>query len=234
MAGTLAGLVAVVLAVVGYVVWARPGDGPTATPGGDTYGAAPTYTLTDQHGRSVSSAALRGKIQVVSFLFPYCTTYCPVIARTLAQTEQLIEHAGLRHEVAFVVFNVDPAGAGPAQLSAFLSQELIDPDDPAWHYLTGSPAAVRRVVRSGFHVFYQKESLAQVEKDEASERAAGDYTAQPTEPNPLADRAHVDYDVVHNDVIEIVDAQGIIRNVLTGGSAATPRQILAAVQDARR
>jgi protein SCO1 len=195
------------------------------------YGTVPDYTLTDQHGQRFSSAALHGKVQVISYLFPYCTTYCPLLAATLAQTERLADRAGLTGKVAFVAFNVDPEGADPARLAAFLKQEGIDPANPAWHYLTGTPAQIRQVVTGGFHVFYQKVSLADEEKAEAEQKAAGPYTPQPTAPNALAASAHVDYDVVHNDVVEIVDASGTIRAIFSSASTTTSNQFLAAVQE---
>ncbi|MEJ2436356.1 MAG: SCO family protein [Pseudolabrys sp.] len=46
-------------------------------------GPAPQYTLTNQLGQTVSSKRFAGKVQVVTFLFPYCTTYCPLIAAHL-------------------------------------------------------------------------------------------------------------------------------------------------------
>lgn len=233
----LAGVVVAALATILFVE-AMPGrsaHGP-ATPsvkaGPQDYGTAPAYTLTDQHGRPFSSAALRGKVQVVSYLFPYCTTYCPLAAATLAQTERLADHAGLTGKVAFVAFNVDPEGADHEQLAAFLRQEGIDPDDPAWHYLTGSPAQIRQIVTGGFHIFYQKVSLAEEERTEAEQKASGDYTPQPTLPNALAEQAHVDYDIVHNDAIEIVDPHGTIQAIFSSASATTAGQIFAAVQDA--
>jgi cytochrome oxidase Cu insertion factor (SCO1/SenC/PrrC family) len=190
------------------------------------------YTLTDQHSRAFASATLRGRVQVVSYLFPYCTSFCPLLAGALREAERLADQAGLNEKVAFVAFNVDPAGAGPDTLSAFLRQENLDPDDPAWHFLTGSEAAIRRVVTDGFHVFYQKVSLADEEKTTAAQRAAGDYTPQPTAPNALAERAQPDYDIIHNDVVEIVDQQGRIRVILSNGSVPSPDQIVAAVRGA--
>ncbi len=233
----LAGMIVAALAAI-LSIEALPGrsaHGPGTPPiqaGPEDYGTAPAYTLTDQHGQPFSSAALRGKVQVVSYLFPYCTTYCPLTAATLAQTQRLADRAGLTGKVAFVAFNVDPDGADHQQLAAFLQQERIDPDDPAWHYLTGSPARVRQVVTGGFHVFYQKVSLADEERTEAEQKASGVYTPQPTRPNALADEAHVDYDIVHNDVIEVVDPTGSIRAIFSSASTATSEQILAAVRDA--
>ncbi len=236
----LAALASVIVAALAAVLLSKPlleGSGPRPAPasgqaGPEDFGTAPAYSLTDQHGRPFNSTVLRGKVQVVSYLFPYCTTYCPLLAATLAETERLADRAGLTGKVAFVAFNVDPEGAHPAQLAAFLEQEGIDPDNPAWHYLTGSPAQIRQVVTGGFHVFYQKVSLAAEEKTEAEQKAAGVYTPQPTTPNRLADRARVDYDVVHNDVIEIVDKDGTIRAVISSATTTTSNQILAAVQDA--
>jgi cytochrome oxidase Cu insertion factor (SCO1/SenC/PrrC family) len=230
----LAGVIVVALIAVLYALLGPSSHRPASEPEPESYGTAPSYTLTDQHGRSFSSSVLRGRIQVVSYLFPYCTTSCPLTARMLAETEQLADRAGLSDRVVFVAFNVDPEGAGPAELSAFLRQEGISPDDPSWHYLTGGPGQIRRIVTDGFHVFYQKVSLAEQEKVEADEKAAGDYSPQPTQPNALADRTHVDYDVVHNDVIEIVDSDGMIRAVIAEGSGATPDEIITAVRDAGR
>lgn len=45
--------------------------------------AAPDFTLTDQHGRAVSLAALRGRPVVVSFVFAHCETMCPAVVETL-------------------------------------------------------------------------------------------------------------------------------------------------------
>jgi cytochrome oxidase Cu insertion factor (SCO1/SenC/PrrC family) len=106
----------------------------------------------------------------------------------------------------------------------------VDPQDPAWHFVTGSPAAVRHVVTDGYHVFYQQIATAEEERIAAEQRATGTYVEQPTAPNPLADKAHVDYDITHNDVVEIVDAHGTIRAILAGDTVPTPEQIVAAVR----
>ena len=39
------------------------------------------FRLTDQHGRTVSLASLRGKVVLLTFLDPVCTTDCPLIAQ---------------------------------------------------------------------------------------------------------------------------------------------------------
>lgn len=229
---TVAGIVVLALAGVGVGLAVTGGTRGRSTAGSQRYGHTPSYTLTDQHGRRFDSSRLHGKVQVVSYLFPYCTSYCPLIARNLAQTEQLVAKRGLRGKVAFVTFNVDPGGAGPAVLAKFLKQEEIDPNDPAWHYLTGTPEQVSHVVRDGFHVYYQKVTLKQEKKAEAQQKKAGTYQPEPEEPNAIAAKAHVEYDIVHNDTVEIADPNGVIRTFIDSGDTASPQRIFAAIEKA--
>ena len=222
-----------VAAFIGVVAeGTSPAPSPTSRVSSSDYGPAPTYTLTDQNGRTFTSTNVLGKVQVVSYLFPYCTSFCPLLLGSLVQAQRELEGSGLEGRVAFVALNVDPEHAGPDVMSAFLRQERVDPADPAWHFLTGTPADVSQVIRGGFHVFYQKVSITDEEKTEAREKSAGTFTPQPTAPNALADSAGVDYDVVHNDVVEIVDPHGVIRTILADNSMPTSDAIATAVRAA--
>jgi|GEM_PF-709447 len=219
-----------VAAFIGVVAWGTgPAPSPISRVSASDYGPAPTYTLTDQNGRTFDSTTVLGKVQVVSYLFPYCTSFCPLLLGSLVQAQRELEQSGLQGRVVFVAFNVDPEHAGPDVMSAFLRQERVDPADPAWHFLTGAPAAVSQVIRDGFHVFYQDVSITDEERTEAAQKAAGTFTPQPTAPNALADSARVDYDVVHNDVVEIVDEHGVIRTILADNSVPTSDAIATAV-----
>jgi cytochrome oxidase Cu insertion factor (SCO1/SenC/PrrC family) len=195
------------------------------------YGRAPSYTLTNQNGQLVSSGTFAGKVQVVSYLFPYCTSYCPLITRNLVLLERRLVADGLADKVQLVSFNVDPVGAGPGQLRAYLAQYGAHAADRHWQFLTGTPAAIRHVVTDGFHVDYKKVSLADENAEAARQKAEGTYVPQPEQPNAVADQAHVDYDVVHNDEIELVDRAGRIVYVFGSGSGATEGQLVSAVRD---
>ena len=205
---------------------------PAAADSGAASAVAPSYVLTDQHGRRVDSEAFRGKVQVVSFLFPFCTTYCPATAAAMATLQHDLARTPLRDKVQVVVFNVDPTGASRSQLRQFWSEFGGDPDDPATSLLTGSPAATRRVVTGGFHVYYQKVTKAQQDTAMARAKADGSYQPQPEVHSTVAAKAHVDYDIVHNDVIEIVGPSGRIRQVLDGGFGLGRSQLLQAVRSA--
>ncbi|MDP2481066.1 MAG: SCO family protein [Candidatus Palauibacterales bacterium] len=176
-------------------------------------GPAPHYTLTDQNGRRVDSDSLLGKVRVVTFLFPYCRTYCPLVAAHLRGLQSELESAGLADRVQTVAFNVDPAGADRTRMRSFLRQYGWEPSGRAMEYLTGTPTEIRRVVTGGYHVDYRR--VEEGGEGPGGAGAAGDTTGalapQPEVLNPLADSAAVTYDVVHNDALELVDPQGRIR-----------------------
>jgi len=239
VAGTIAVIALVVVLLVEVVGLGTGSDDPSnrlpagfVDAGSHNYGRAPSYTLVDQNGRRFSSAQLDGKVQVVSYLFPYCTSYCPLTARVMKQAEDQLRAAGLMDKVAFVAFNVDPENTGPVQERSFLREYGISPADPAWHFLSGRPATVRHVVHDGFHIYYQKVSLASERREERREKRAGTYHAQPETANPLASRAGVNYDVVHNDSIEIVGRTGRIVYYTSFGNKVTADQLAAAVRAA--
>lgn len=189
-------------------------------------GTAPAYTMTNQLGERVASSSLQGKVQLVTFLFPYCTTMCPLIAAHLTNLENLgIRPAGLENKIEIVSFNLDPTGTGPPQMRAFLKQYGWNPRDPHWQYLTGSPQQISQVVRNGFGVWYKKVSLASEVKN-----TVGVSVVQPEVANKLAMDAHVNYDIVHNDVLEVVDQKGRIRKIYDDADTVDWTNLLSVIQ----
>ena len=187
---------------------------------------APTYQgLTDQTGATVDSADFRGKVQVVTFLFPYCTTYCPLIAAHLSGFERLLSRAGLADQVRLVAFDVDPANTGRPQMRAFLKEYGWNPDNRHWEFLTGKPKTIRQVVTGGFHVAYRRVQ----EKDE-SNQGEPSLNPQPEVVNKLARDAKVDYDISHNDGLVLVDPQGRIRAVHDQADMVSNRELLTEVR----
>ncbi|MGH3097242.1 MAG: SCO family protein [Streptosporangiales bacterium] len=187
------------------------------------FGPAPSYMLTDQNGDRVSSKRLDGKVQIVSFLFPYCTTDCPILARDLARLQHKLAAKGLGDKTAIVTFNVDPGGPGPRQLSEFLHQYGAHADpataDVPWYFLTGSKKQIKSAVREGYHVPYWKVKG----EEEGVEH-----------PNKLAKQVDPGYDVKHADVIYLVDGAGEIRTRLDSTSQADPKTVIHAVRKVLR
>ncbi len=95
---------------------------------------APGFTLTSQNGRTVSLAALRGKVVLLTFLDPVCTTDCPIIAQEMRAADTMLGASASRTELVAVVAN--PVYTATAFTAAFTRQEGLD-QVPNWLYLTG-------------------------------------------------------------------------------------------------
>ena len=96
---------------------------------------APGFSLTDQAGRTVSLASLRGKVVVLSFFDAACDDICPVLAAEFVHAHDELGTAASR--VAFVTVDSDPlaltaTSAAPAEAAAGISSL------PDWYFLTGS------------------------------------------------------------------------------------------------
>jgi len=216
------GAAATALLLVGFVAGvfvehARSGPSPLAD-----LGPAPHYMLTNQLGQQVSSKRFAGKVQVVTFLFPYCTTYCPLIAAHLMGFERLmvLAQTGLQNKVEIVSFNVAPDAAGPKAMSEFLHQYGWNPKDLHWQFLTGSKAQIRHVVTGGYHVAFRR-----IADGDSSADTGPAQTPQLTVSNPLAAKAKPGFDISHNDAIEIVDTKGRIRKIYDDADVVPNQQL---------
>jgi cytochrome oxidase Cu insertion factor (SCO1/SenC/PrrC family) len=96
---------------------------------------ASNFTLTSQDGRQVSLASLRGKVVLLTFLDPVCTTDCPLIAQEMRSADTLLGAKASDTELVAVVAN--PTYTSVAYTKAFTSEEGLT-QVPNWLYLTGS------------------------------------------------------------------------------------------------
>ena len=103
---------------------------------------APAFSLADQHGRTVTPASLRGKVVLLTFLDPVCTSDCPLEAQEFRLAGQLLGPQA-RH-VELVAINANPVDYQAAYTRAFDRQERLT-GIGNWLYLTGSPAQLRPV-----------------------------------------------------------------------------------------
>jgi cytochrome oxidase Cu insertion factor (SCO1/SenC/PrrC family) len=103
---------------------------------------APAFRLTDQDGRTVTLASLRGKVVLLTFLDDTCSVDCPLIAQEFRQAGQLLS-ADSSH-VELVAVNYNPIDIQVGYLQAFDRQEGLD-GVPNWLYLTGTRAQLQQV-----------------------------------------------------------------------------------------
>jgi cytochrome oxidase Cu insertion factor (SCO1/SenC/PrrC family) len=103
--------------------------------GGQFDTPAPNFTLTSQDGRQVALASLRGKVVLLTFLDPVCTTDCPIIAQEMRAADAMLGVRASSTELVAVVAN--PTYTSVAYTRAFTSQENLS-QVPNWLFLTGS------------------------------------------------------------------------------------------------
>jgi cytochrome oxidase Cu insertion factor (SCO1/SenC/PrrC family) len=153
--GTVGSAGAVGLILLGAIPMAAAQANPVASTilaralggaGASLDSVAPSFTLTDQNGRQISLASLRGKVILLTFLSSRCaSTDCHLIAQEFRQAGTLLGD-GSRH-VELVAVNLNPLNTGVAYTQAFDRREGLA-GVPNWLYLTGSLAQLRPVWHS--------------------------------------------------------------------------------------
>jgi cytochrome oxidase Cu insertion factor (SCO1/SenC/PrrC family) len=103
---------------------------------------APGFALSDIAGQPVSLASLRGKVLLLTFLDPVCTTDCPLLAQELRAADQLLgARAGA---VELVAIAANPLYYTAPYLQAFDRQEGLS-GLRNWTFLTGPLPELRGV-----------------------------------------------------------------------------------------
>jgi cytochrome oxidase Cu insertion factor (SCO1/SenC/PrrC family) len=149
--GGIAGIAALGVIIVGAAPMAFAAVNKTADPitaeaiagtNGQLDTPAPNFTLTSQAGRQVSLTSLRGKVVLLAFLDPVCTTDCPVIAAEMRVADTLLGSKASDTELVAVVAN--PTYTSLAYTRAFDQQVGLN-TVPNWLYLTGSVSQLAAV-----------------------------------------------------------------------------------------
>ncbi len=114
--------------------------------GGAKLGAP--FTLTDQHGRRVTSAEVIDGPVLLYFGYTYCPDVCPVDVSAMAEVVDILAKRGI--DVKPVFITIDPARDTPEQLAYYA--EAMHPKMVA---LTGSPEEIAAVAKA-YKAYYQK------------------------------------------------------------------------------
>jgi protein SCO1/2 len=147
----------------------------------------PSFSLTDETGKTFNSKSLQGKIYVASFFFTRCTTICPKITTQLSRVQDTFHQDP---EVQLLSISVDPKFDEPEKLAAYAKR--FDANKGQWYFLTGEKKVIYPLVLKGFHV-----PLAD----------ASEYDAAITKP---------DETFIHSERLVLVDKEGIIRGFYDG------------------
>jgi protein SCO1/2 len=119
------------------------------------------FQLTDQNGKAVTDAEMKGKPFLVFFGFTHCPDICPT---TLFDMSQLMKELGPDADRTGALFiTVDPDRDTPKVMKDYLSNF-----DPHVRGLTGDPTAINAAIRA-YRVYAKKVPLEN-----------GDYTMDHT------------------------------------------------------
>jgi cytochrome oxidase Cu insertion factor (SCO1/SenC/PrrC family) len=155
LASTGIGSVAAVGAIGVMLLGAAPMAAAQANPVADTILAqaidgdsaplnyqAPAFSLTDQYGRPVTLASLHGKVVLLTFLDPVCTSDCPLEAQEFREAGQLLGTNDRQVELVAIVAN--PVDYQVGYTRAFDQAEGLA-GVRNWLYLTGDLAQLKQV-----------------------------------------------------------------------------------------
>lgn len=129
----------------GETPWLPPALGQMAHLSPMPSNPAPAFTLTDQRGRRVSLASLRGKVVVLQPMDPECVDICPLVSQELVDAARDLGRSASR--VVFLGLNVNERRERIANVNAFSREHGLD-RLAAWHFLTGPTATLKSLWRA--------------------------------------------------------------------------------------
>ncbi len=106
------------------------------------YAQIADFNLTNQIGRAVSLADLKGRIWIADIVFTRCAGPCPTMTRQMAGLQ-----AALPVAVQYVTLTTDPEFDTPAVLKSY--GEQFGADFGRWHFLTGSKREIGKLAIDG-------------------------------------------------------------------------------------
>ncbi|MGB3342944.1 MAG: SCO family protein [Aequorivita sp.] len=114
----------------------------------ETIGRAPAFSLTDQHGKTISNKDFEGKVYVVEFFFTTCPSICPIMTENMIKIQN--EFLG-NPKVGIASFTIDPAHDTPEVLKAYAREKGIT--KLQWHLLTGDKDEIFKLSYEGFNLY---------------------------------------------------------------------------------
>jgi len=103
-------------------------------------GQVSDFTLTNQNGRAVSLADLRGHVWVADIIFTRCAGPCPRMTRQMKELEKALPAGS---DTKLVTLTTDPDYDTPAILKTY--SERFSADLSRWTFLTGTKPEIRKL-----------------------------------------------------------------------------------------
>ena len=142
--------------------------------------------LQDASGKTFSLASLKGKSIVLTDFFTSCDMICPMTTANMRDIGDTIAKAGLSKKFAVVELSIDPQRDTVSRIHTY--QALYGEAKPSWTVATGSVANLKKLW-SFFGVYTQHQLN--------TDGSAVDWQTG----------KKITYDVVHADIVLLIDSQ---------------------------
>jgi len=116
----------------------------------------PSFSFTNQHGKTITNKDYLGKVYVVEFFFTTCPTICPVMNRNLVEIQnefQDFENFGVAS------FTINPQVDTPEVLNTYADNYGIT--NPNWHLMTGEEETIYKLANEGFNLYTAKDTTVE-------------------------------------------------------------------------
>ena len=165
---------------------------------------AQDFTLTDQFGVLKSlQQDFAGKVVVLTFLYTECPDVCPIVANHLRDVVESLEEDG--PDTAIVIVSVDPEHDTVESAQTYSERwQMTD----SWTYLVGDEATLKEVWKA-YYIDPYVHGPGRADPRRQSAPAGGSGSGGVSALVEQTGR------VIHSAPIYVIDAQGIMRSVLT-------------------
>ena len=112
----------------------------------------PSFSFTNQDGKTITNQNYLGKVYVVEFFFTTCPTICPKMNDNLVQIQnafQGIDNFGIAS------FSINPEHDTIQVLKDYAEQYGIS--NPNWHLMTGDQEDIYKLANQGFNLYTAQE-----------------------------------------------------------------------------
>jgi protein SCO1/2 len=151
-------LLLVTLLLVGLLVQIRSRANAIDLP---VVGQVADFTLTNQNGKAVSLADLRGHVWVGDIIFTRCPGPCLKMTRQMKELENALPD---KSDSKLVTLTTDPDYDRPAILKAYCGRFRADTNQ--WMFLTGTKDEIRKLGRDSLKLTAEEKTAEQRENSD--------------------------------------------------------------------